>query len=447
MKKNTIFLIILGLVFLSCAAVGVYFALDYFAQSDAIAIRESAVAALDTHMEALAPQPLANETALSALEAGAGKISKEQIDALYYYEAPEGFLIKSQSKEWGPAKLSNLYDELMKNAHGEELAYLYDIIIYGEGDPFAAATHEDVEDKAIVLLRFPALPEGFSFIFPFTSGRISLYDGDTITTVAGMAFSLSHEYGHHFAGYHMFSDIDFMNGKKADVEAAVAEHEYFKLRDLPAETRYAVIDARDYYENHHWYAAEIAAFDYVQLMGSPNARQVERYMDIQQLVDGKEDSHEAGYNAFGQENLMIPTAAETPGLKEYFYSFIEAEAPEATVEIEEVTLKIDRKSKSFNFIGGRETFNYYEITWNKPYADATYTLVYINTENGYDVVPIKTVIPTMKAIATIGTVTRTKGNTVYIYPDDIDKGTKTFYVIIMLPDGSLYRSLPLKHKF
>ncbi|MCL2671432.1 MAG: hypothetical protein FWF10_05295 [Clostridiales bacterium] len=453
MKKNTILILILAFVFLCCAAVGVFFALDFFAQSDAIAIRETSVAELDTYMKALAPQPIVNEKALAALDAGATKHTA-QIDALYYYETPEGFLIKSYSKAWGPAKLKDLYNELMKNTHGEELAYLYDIIVYAESDPLAAATHEDVEDEAVVLLNFPALPESFSFIFPFTSGRISLYDGDSITTVAGMAFNLSHEYGHHYAGYHMFRDIDFINGEKGDIETKALEHEYFKLRNLPSDIRYAMTDSKDYYKNHHWYAAEIAAFDYVQLLGSPNARKAFAYMDVPQWIEAEyKYDPELGYNAFGQENLLIPTAAETPGLAEYFHSFLGTEAPKPAAEIQEITIEVKVSSKGYNFVTGHESFNLYEFTWNMPYADAIYTLVCIDTSDGYDVLPIKTIYPGDKAIATIGTVTRKKGNTVYIYPDEyllgvpIAEGTKTFYVIVMMPDGSLYRSTPLDYKF
>lgn len=447
MKKYTFLLILVIGLFLFGVGVLTQFSLDYIRKDDAIVVRENSVAEVDAYLNSFTPQTITNEIAVAAIETGAGELSETQIDALYYYKTPEGFLIRSQSKEWNKKKLEDLYNELKLNVHGEELAYLYDIIIYTEADAYAAASHEDIDNEAIFSLYFPALPDSFSFIFPFTSGRISLYDGDNITTVSGMALSLSHEYGHHYTLYHMFREVDFFHDTSTEIESAISEHPYFQLRGLPDDTRYEVANSKDYLENHHWYAAEIAATDYVQLMGSPNARQVEAYKDIWQLVQGEENSYAAGYNAFGQENLMISTAAECEGLAEYFYSFVEDEAPLPAETKQEITLKIDKRSKSYNFVEGRKTFRYYEFTWNTPYTDATYTLVCIDEADGYELQPIKTIYPGEKALATIGTVTRVSGNYVNIYYDGYDEGTKVFYVVAMLSDGTLYRSDPIEQMF
>lgn len=142
-----------------------------------------------------------------------------------------------------------------------------------------------------------------------------------------MAKTLSHEYGHHFVSYYMFDDL---MDADADVET------YIRIRGLPEDkvlNRSDNADDAQYLDMHYWYVGEIAAEDYVLLMGSPATRQVVDCYDVWDLLYGAVQPEASlangAMNLFPQENLMIPLASDVDGLKEYFYSFID-ETPTPT---------------------------------------------------------------------------------------------------------------------
>lgn len=360
------------------------------------------------------------------------------------YTSPEGIRFLSMSMAWDQGKLQDLYQELLQNKHGEELNTLSYVLIYPQQDEYAAATHQNMVQTKVFTLRHPALPERLEVPFTRVSGVITLYDGDRCDTVESMASNLSHEYGHHFTFYHMF-------GNTVD-ERALLESEYARLRGLdPEKVQCDRMDAQFYLENHHWYLSEIAAEDYVTLMGSPNSREVGQFYDIRDRVNGAAPQEEEVYalrNARVQENLMIPMASEVAGLRDYFYSFVEGPAPELPQK-QPISLEIQRNSVGFDFVAGYQELANYELTWNKAYGEeAVYTLVCFQEEAySSSFYPIRTVSAGQDASAFLGTIWSEGEDSVSYWDDGLASGTRTFVVTAVLPDGTLYTSDPLTYTF
>jgi len=372
-------------------------------------------------------------------------------DALYIFETPEGFTMVSHSEAWDEYMLIQLYHELMLNTHGDEIEFLYEVIVYphDEEDGHALATFAQGTTVMNFFIQFPAFPEDFTIPFSQDTGTINLFGGDTNTTIESMANSLSHEYGHLFTFYYMFN-----NGKIEDESTgsgSLSETMYARLREA---ARFNLITSSTpgdtYMQDRHRYLFEIAAEDYVQLMGSPTTRQVVDFFDVRQIINGAERPTSIGNarNAFPQENLMIPLANDVPGLKEYFFSFIGIEPRVPAEEKQDITLQIRRNNIEFHLTTGYRTFTHFVITWNTPYNNAIYTLVCYDP---YDYsgwgLPIKTVRPGQNASAVVGEYVVEQGTQVISLDDGLASGTKVFFVIAMLPDGTFYMSEKLEHTF
>ena len=367
-------------------------------------------------------------------------------DALYRFEAPEGFIILSHSSAWNDEKLIDLYHELKLNAHGEEIEKLSEIIVFGHDneDINALATYSPGITSTVFYINFPAIPDDFTVEFPKIMGRINIYGGNTKTTIESIAGSLSHEYGHHYTFYYMF-DYEMR------VNDLLGMSNYAKLRQAD---RFNLIgrtsESPEYFLYRHLYLLETAAEDYVQLMGSPTTRQVMDYVDVKQLVDGAEQitDRSDARNAFPQENMMIPLAFEVPSLLDYYYSYIDVDTPEPLEERQDITLNIEKQSVQFNLAEGPRTFDHYIIKWNTPYTGAIYTLACYEPYNysGWGR-PIKTVRPGQNASAVIGEYAVAKSGRVYFMDDEIAQGYKMFYVVAQLPDGTYYMSDKLEYNF
>ena len=372
-------------------------------------------------------------------------------EALYFYEAPEGFTMISHSAAWDQDMLELLYFELLRNEHGDEINMLHEVIVYPfseeEGNMLASYT---IGTTAVsFFIQFPAFPPEFTVPFPREVGKITLYSGDTNTTIDSMANSLSHEYGHLYTFYYMLYAEN--NEYDSDENDSLDATEYAGLREA---SRFDLITnatpGSTYMEERHRYLFEIAAEDYVQLMGSPRTRQVVDFVDVQQILNGAQQpsrTHDAR-NAFPQENMMIPLAIDVPGLAEYFYSFIDAK-PRVPIEgKKDVTLQIRRESTRFELVGGPRTFIYYTVTWNAPYDSAIYTLAYYDPENytGWGI-PVKTVHPGQTMSAVMGEYVVVRGTEVIHIPDSAMQGSKVLFVVALLPDGTFYISDKLEHNF
>ncbi|MBR6513458.1 MAG: hypothetical protein IKT46_01360 [Clostridia bacterium] len=357
------------------------------------------------------------------------------------YVSPEGIEFISKSKQWDKNDLELLYKELLQNKHGEELYLLSSVTVYPQRDDKAAATHKNAKQYCTVPISHTLVPEDLKITFTHTRGHITLYNGDNITTVAGMAEALSHEYGHHYTRYYMLNS----NGD------ALYNTGYAVLRGLNAENSYADMSVSEdfYYKNHYKFILEIAAEDYVTLMGSPASREVADHMDIMEALYNSDNYVvEFSRSAAVQENLTLPMACEVQGLAEYFYSFIGEQAPEYDIK-KDMNIRIQKRSQTFDLVGGYRTFVYYEIEFDKVYGeDATYVLtVYDPDDYAGTVQPVRTVTKDEKALCRIGNAVRNLGSRVIYNDDGLAKGTKVFIVNVITPDGKMYTSAPFSHTF
>lgn len=384
-------------------------------------------------------QTVFHNQAAQALLAGEDPEDPNDLD-LASYLSPEGILFSSRSAAWDEAKLEELYQELLRNKHGQEIYDLARIIVYPQPDEEAAATHQRMGRQFRLRLKFPCFPRQDTFLLTRIGGVICLYDGDNRTDAMAMASSLSHEYGHHYTLHYMF--------ERPLGDPVYEGSQYQALRQIdPARLRTSYVSASDYGDNHAWYFYEIAAEDYVVLMGSPNARSVVDYYDIRQALEGREEKLSFARNAQVQENLMIPMATTVPSLAAYFYSFVDQAPPVFAPQT--LTLDIEPQSVGFDLVGGYQTFDSYEITWDKVYGqEAVYTLVCFDPENYAETLrPIRTVTEGEPASAEIGALAVKRGDMVYSADDKLAQGTKTFAVTVILPDGTMYVSDLLEYTF
>ncbi len=444
MKKYILLIVMVALAGLAGAGLVRYSQQARAIHSD-IAARENSIVGIHAFLQAPAASAYENTAALAGFETVyVAPNSGIDIEPLYQYDAPEGFTIESFSEAWNESGLQLLYEELKKNKHGEEINTLQTVTIHSFETDDRSAEHITTEKKERLNLVFPLFPEGFGFDMFQSQGVIALYGGDTRTTIESMARSLSHEYGHHYTLYYMSAD---------DTDGEL-DPEYAKIRGLDEdEARLALSNSTsgyyDYTNNHHLYLVEIAADDYVLLMGSPTVRQVVDFKDVADALNGEENPEtirmNEAFNALPQENLTIPPAGDVPGLAEYFYGFIGETPDRAPLDAEPITLNVERRTKSYDLVSGYETFANYLFTWNTPYEDAVYTLVSYN--DAYEIYPVKTVQPGENARAVIGTLTSAGETAIRTASDNIAEGTKTFVVIALLPDGNVQFSEPLEMEF
>ncbi|MCL2249607.1 MAG: hypothetical protein FWC13_10085 [Oscillospiraceae bacterium] len=372
-------------------------------------------------------------------------IVEDEAVPLYYYRAPEGFTLISHSSAWDETMLRALREELLLNQHGNEINFLHELIVFpDEQDRNVLASYTMTTDTTRFVMPFPAMPNDFGISFGQGIGIIHLYGGDTVTTIAGMAASLSHEYGHLFTFYHMFNEAlaageDLRNTEFARLRGAYM-HDLITRSDR----------GEDYWEQRFRYLIEVAAEDFVQLMGSPTTRQVVDFVDVRQRINTAEapETMLGARNAFPQENLMIPLANEAPGLAEYFFSFINRTPPEPVQPRQEIVLEITQRVRSFDLVAGQRIVIYYEITWNTPYDGAIYTLVTYDPANytGWGI-PIRTIRPGITASAIIGEYAVQRDGQVHFLNDNLAEGTRVFMVIAQLPDGTFFTSEKLTHTF
>ena len=372
-------------------------------------------------------------------------IVEDEIAPLYYFRAPEGFTLLSHSSAWDEIMLRALHEELLLNQHGSEIHFLHEVIVFpDERENNVLASYTLSTDTTRFVMPFPAMPDNFGINFGQGIGTIHLYGGDTVTTIAGMAASLSHEYGHLFTFYHMFNEA-------LEDGSDLMDTEFARLRGASLHNLITRSDrGEDYWEQRFRYLIEVAAEDFVQLMGSPTTRQVIDFVDVRQRLNAAEVpvSILGARNAFPQENLMIPLAREVPGLAEYFFSFINREPPEPIQPRQEITLEITQHVRVFDLVSGQRTFIYYELTWNTPYDGAIYTLVTYDPANysGWGT-PIRTIRPGVTASAIIGEYVIERGEQVHFLSDNLAEGTRVFMVIALLPDGTFFASEKFTYTF
>jgi len=413
-----------------------------FLFSSVVKTGEESVVLIDTHLKEQNPYVFTNSTAqVSANE------NEDYHDALSTYKTPEGISIVSYSASWNENGLILLYEELLKNKHGKEIETLQSIILYAEPSENILGQHTPRQTISVIEFTFGALSDALSFSIQRKVSVIEIYNANEFSTIESIARTLSHEYGHLYTFYYFFTSSE------GSTLGSLAGTRYAELRKSDEYDLISLLwmDKDLYMKEYFRVLFEVAAEDYAQIMGSPTTRQVIDFPDVSEQLYGQEYpgsvSWNSAMNAWPQANMTIPFASEVEGLAEYFYSFIDEDSPSPAQPKQEISISIERKSVSYNLVSGYQTFVHHVLSWNTPYQDAVYTLVCFNPEDAYRVIPIKTIFSGESANATIGTVTADKGSYINILGNELNKGTKVFFVIAMLPDGSIYRSEPLWYEF
>lgn len=211
------------------------------------------------------------------LKGGSIKTSVSEEAGNDTYVTPEGFKIISHSKKWRGEKLKEVYRELLNNAHGVELQYINSVIISPkkeeQGESAILGTQQSQDTSFEVSVNLPALiPDGASYRLDSSTSDITLYNMDSYDTIAEAARTIAHEYGHHFTRFYFFeNEKDYLHS------------DYYKIRGLKDYSKAKIYqDAEDYQKYYEWDILEMAAEDYVQLLGSKNAKQSQKYNDISQ---------------------------------------------------------------------------------------------------------------------------------------------------------------------
>lgn len=352
------------------------------------------------------------------------------------YLTPLGFTIVSYSTKWTGEKLVEIYDELLRNKHGEEIKYISKVVVHpgrselGTEDSIVAGAHTTKTEDYTVFFDLPGIvPPSLKYNLSSTLSVIELYNMDSFDTVNEAARTISHEYGHHYT-MHYFMQND----------NAVKRSDYFQFRDFAAYDQQIFFDDSDeYFQNHQWSIYEIAAEDYVQLLGSPNAKQTKHYMDIYDVLMYSRDKvyyakgDETTVNVFPQENIYIPLADEIKGLRKYYLSFINESSDFAPLEEVDFDISMEKHRKS--------GYTYYDIIWKKPSRDmdALYTLVCYDLD-GNVFMPVKTVFGNEKAVAKVGTVSKLSGTTLTTCTNTITDEDRYFKLYLIYPDGRMQSS-------
>ena len=435
LKKNKTTVIILSLFMFTSLLLSVYFFGSLPNLKTELVSKQNDKTAIDSYLINVKNDLKINETALAMLNES--KTNKDE-NIKYSYRTIEGIDMISYSDSWNVNKLEALYEELKLNKHGDEFDLLDRVVIYGEKDEYAAGNHSNSLNTIELTINLPSLPYNSTIYFPFNMGIINLYNGDEYNEIADMAHVLSHEYGHHYTFYYMFKNN------------VVTNTQYEKIRNIQDHEVYYdwANNYEHYLDNHDWYLIEIAADDYVQIMGSPMTKNVSKYVDVKQLLNGSNYPKQwRSYNGYVQGNALIPFADEVDGLTEYFYQFIEEEPPiKSSYQKKDLNLNISRHTSQHQGSNGELNFTYYVINWNNVYDQAIYTLVSADAD-GNNVYPIKTVYPNQTTNAYIGTVSYETSSMIYWRYDNIDDGKKIFFVNILLPDNTLIRSDYLEYTF
>lgn len=233
---------------------------------------------------------LALALALAGAALAAGPAAAAPATPVAEYRGAAGVRIVSYCPAWAaPERLQAVYNELMANLHGAELALLDRVEIHPGGPEGLAGRW------------FGAWRTGPGGENPrLLPGRhIAIYHCEDLD-LPHLAQVLSHEYGHHFT-------YAYLMQREGRTFAAWQGSQWARLRGLD---RYPQVGSGP----HAWDPAEIAADDYVLLFGSSLARRGAF------LRDG-------GGRGRLHGNLALPLATEVPGLRQYWLEAAGLEAP------------------------------------------------------------------------------------------------------------------------
>ena len=428
-KRKTInpAIIVLLILLILVIIAGVYF----YLQNSELAQRKQQIETYDYNQGEVA-------VSVSGLRQTQGysvtQTSSESLDTQVYM-TPLGFPIESHSANWQGEKLKEIYEELLLNKHGDEINYISKIVVnggvseLGTQDSVVAGTHSTTNKYYQVFFNIPALvPSSLKYGLSTKMSVIELFNMDEYETIEQAARTIAHEYGHHYTIFYFMSSED-----------AVKESPYYTLRDFQDYTHEIFYyDQQEYLKNHMWSIYEIAAEDYVQMMGSPNVSRTREYMDVYDAMDLGSKTYTIYYdsnttNVFPQENMLIPLANEVSGLRDYYYSFINEENELDSIDKVDFNIHFARKTNLDKV--------YYEITWGNVFdsKDALYTLVCYDADKQI-YLPLKTLNGNEKPIARVGTAAKISGNKIALRMDGVPDEDRYFRLIVILGDGRIVSS-------
>ena len=431
-KHSNLFIIIpFTIIFILIVAAGLYFYIDYDKNSELLAEID-----ITKYEAQIGPEDVwENEIELvgkSILEPGEEKSDKST------YLAPNGIYIQCLSEGWNN-KLESVYDELLKNIHGSEIDYLKKISLYS-GAPDDGTLGDYHEESSVIKTAIafkPLISNSYKIITSLDYGYINIYNMDEYKELKDFARTLSHEYGHHFAFQHFFT------GENEDRE----QSEYYSLRGLGEyPDALAYTDYDEYLKMHAWDIDEIAAEDYVQLLGSKTSREIGEYMDVKEALYSADmefiyDIQQYHFNVFDQENPVIPTAEQVQGLEYYYHSFIDEAYEEEYTDYNDIVIEAKKKRSN-----GK---THYILTWNELNAgsEVIYTVVCYNAD-GALFSGIKTVSGEEELSAVIGTPTRRKGSWIHWWDDrTMDEDRIVRVLAYIVDEGIIVGSQPYYFDF
>ncbi len=347
------------------------------------------------------------------------------------WETPEGFKMISYSREWDEEDLQDLYAELKKNIHGDEIYYLTAITLYGDlhGSARGQYFFQESIEHAVSASFSPLLPDVFTV--SVMGGEIALHNTDSRNRVEDLARTLSHEYGHHFTFFHFL--------------ARQPTWDYASVRGVDEHPRVGLWETEEevYMANWRWDIREIAAEDYVQLMGSPTFKEPRDVLDITGMLDLHIEDGNLTYadiwhqhlyppwsgNTYPQANFFLPLATEVSGLKEYFMSFVQ---PGYTYQPPD----IPRPALSYTIerVRGRDryVFSWQPVTDD---PDVLYTLLSYN-EQINAMATVKTVRGNEGLQAIVGTAHQNDTT----WSDNLIRDNQHFKLVVTMPCGHMASS-------
>lgn len=331
--------------------------------------------------------------------------------------------ITSYSKSWNLTMLKDLYGELLNNFHGDEFEYLSNIYIYPDSPKGVNGLYYDniyLENSKVIL---------------GNKAYINLYNGEKYNTISKMAYTLSHEYGHHYMTYNLAKseNIYYYN---------IKDSKYIKIRKLDKVP--IIYDTNDDNYIYHWDIMEIMADDYVQLLGSLTAKTSYDYKSVDELLKDNQQPYENvnSFNLKPQLNPYIPLAADVEGLYSYLFKIagFTVSPPKAP------------KKPKLNNITIKPSLNKeltYNISWNNVNKDANleYTLIIYPDNNPFVPYPLKTVTSKESLNVTFGSYSIKQKNGSIKSISQKYEGKYTLKLYIKDPLGLLYSSSPLTIDF
>ena len=323
--------------------------------------------------------------------------------------------ITSFSEWWDEEALNGLYEELLLNFHSDEFALLSDIYLYPDSpEGVSGLYYEDVSYQ------------GGKLSFG-NQAYIELFSMDKRRTAADAAPVLAHEYGHHYT-------IVNITAAEKLYWSEWGKSRYGTLRglaDAPLGSSYL------------WDVTEIAAWDYVQLLASPNARRGYDYPDAAERLSAGSSYNLSPtmFNKRPQDNAALPLAAQVDGLYAYLLGVGGYTAAPPSIGKAPVIIGVAEEESFLN--------PKYTLTWSPAEGAGvyTYTAVMFPADYPFLLEPLKTVSGDEPLSAVFGTVTETldSGETAAVL--DYYAGDYIFVIYAQDENGYIFASAPVLYSF